>query len=187
MGPRYGRPSQPPKIKPKSIKEIPAYLREVFGGFFSRLFYIIKLVWETNPLILMVMLLGCVIDGVLPIVGAYLSKDLMNEISGLMHSEFALSALAIGEAPIKNIWDAAFQGVIFFLIWYFVYEFIKRIFGKVMNGVNAIAGELVSNHIKLKIVNKAKTVNVASFDRPLYYEKLENVNREAGMRTHSII
>lgn len=36
------------------------------------------------------------------------------------------------------------------------------------------------NHIKLKIMNKTKDVDLASFDMPGFYEKLENANREAG-------
>ena len=53
--------------------------------------------------------------------------------------------------------------------------------------VKNIAGERVSNHIKLKIINKAKTVDMRSFDRPEFYEKLENANREAGMRPLHIL
>ena len=61
MGPGFGPPN-PEMInklkepKPKSIKEVPRYLKNVFGGTFSRLFYIFKLVWEAKPLLLFVML-----------------------------------------------------------------------------------------------------------------------------------
>ena len=36
--PNYQRPTPP-----KSAHDVPRYLREVFGGFFKRFFYIIKL------------------------------------------------------------------------------------------------------------------------------------------------
>ena len=53
--------------------------------------------------------------------------------------------------------------------------------------VTGIAGELVTNHIKMKIITKAKTVDLRSFDRPEFYEKLENANREASMRPLGIL
>ena len=34
---------------PKSIKEVPDYLKKTVGATFSRLFYIFRLVWETQP------------------------------------------------------------------------------------------------------------------------------------------
>ena len=30
---------------PKNLKDVPRYLKELLGGFFSRFFYIVKLVW----------------------------------------------------------------------------------------------------------------------------------------------
>ena len=48
----------PPKMnedgipKPKSLKEVPRYVGKVIKNFFSRYIYIFKLVWETNPWIL---------------------------------------------------------------------------------------------------------------------------------------
>ena len=48
----FGGPPLPPKRtaipKPKNIREVPHYLGTVFGGFFKRFFYIIKLVWKTG-------------------------------------------------------------------------------------------------------------------------------------------
>ena len=41
---------------PKNLKDYPAYLKELLGGFFSRLLYIYSLVWETRPWMLFVML-----------------------------------------------------------------------------------------------------------------------------------
>ncbi|MBQ2998970.1 MAG: ABC transporter ATP-binding protein, partial [Clostridia bacterium] len=39
----------------------------------------------------------------------------------------------------------------------------------------------------IMIIEKAREVDVSSFDRPEFYEKLENANREAGMRPVGII
>lgn len=188
MGPRFGPPKTQPAVpKPKNIKEVPAYLGKVVGGFFKRLFYIIGLVWETNPWILFAMLFFCLCDGFLPVIGAYISKDLLNAIADVLHSEEVLQAVAAGETPLSGLRDTVFATVMFMIVWYFVYQCINRLINRFSTIINNLAGELVSNHIKLQIMEKAKTVDLASFDRPDFYEKLENANREAGMRPLMIL
>ena len=51
-GPRYEHERVP---KPKSIGDVPRYLGELLGGFFARLLYIFKLVWESGPHFLFLM------------------------------------------------------------------------------------------------------------------------------------
>ena len=43
--------------KPTGLRDVPRYLKELLGGFFERLFYIFKLVWETDPRILFILML----------------------------------------------------------------------------------------------------------------------------------
>ena len=185
MPPHFHSSAQ--KEKPKRLRDVPRYVLDICHGFFSRLFYIVRLVWETSPWILLLLLFFCVCDGVLPVVGAYVSKDLLNAISGLLHTEEIIRAVAAGNAPLSGIFDAAFHTVLFLLLFYFVYQFFSKIISRLSTMVSNVAGELVCNHIKLKIMEKAKTVDLASFDRPDFYEKLENANREAGMRPLSIM
>jgi len=190
MGPRFGPPPMsktPPKEKPKNLKEAIKLLIKNTAGFFPRLFYIIKLVWETNPIILILMTLFCIFDGVLPVVGAYISKELLNEISDLLNAPATIEAVASKTAPITDLFSFFSLSVFSVLCVYFGYQFISRLSNRFSTTVNHLAGELVSNHIKVKIVEKAKTIDVASFDRPEFYEKLENANREAGMRPIGIL
>ena len=151
----------------------------IISGFFSRLFYIVSLVWESSPAVLVWMAVFCVLNGVLPVIGAYISKELLNGIAALIGGEHVASAIA----DVFNI----LRPVLFLLLLEFIYLFIKRILDRLNAGVTAVAGELVVNHIKLKIIKKAKTVDTCSFDSPEFYEKLENANREAGMRPIGIL
>ena len=62
---RNGQDKKQPKVAPpKNIKDLPRYLKETLGGFFSRLFYIFRMVWKTGPWILITMLLVSVFTGV---------------------------------------------------------------------------------------------------------------------------
>ena len=68
------------------------------------------------------------------------------------------------------------------LIVLFVYRICNRVVTRISNSIIRIAGEKVTNQVKVQIMEKAKTIDLASFDMPAFYEKLENANREAGHR-----
>ena len=171
--------SQRKEPRPKGLKNIFKHMIKQASGFVSRLFYIVSLVWETAPAVLFLLAFFCLLDGVLPVIGAYISKELLNGIASL-----------IGSERTENISQDIFvtlRPILFVLLLEFLYLFFKRILDRLKAGVTAIAGELVVNHIKLKIIKKANTVDMSSFDNPSFYEKLENANREAGMRPLGIL
>lgn len=171
-GPPGGRPGNDPSRDPlpNSPKEVPAYVFKIVKNFFFRLFYVFTLIWEAKPLILFVMLFMCAFDGVMPVIGAFITKALIDSLVGAVTGE------------VTN-----FSVIISLLVFQFVYLFLNRIVSMLNNMITRISGEIVVNHIKVKIINKAKTIDLASFDLPSFYEKLENANREAGNRPISII
>ena len=147
---------------PKSLKEVPAYLKMILGGFFSRLFYIYSLVWETRPWMLFVMLFMSVFNGVMPLLGAFISKNLINALIDAKNQEF--------------------RTILHLLIFQFAYLFLLRIVASVDSMLNRTFGELVVQNIRQKIMHKSDELDLQSFDQPEFYTKLENANREAGMR-----
>ncbi len=148
--------------KPKSLKEIPSYLKTLLGGFFFRLFYIYGLVWETRPWMLFVMLFMSVFNGVMPLLGAYISRNLIN---------------ALIDAGARE-----FSDILRLLVFQFAYLFLLRLVTSVDSMLTRTFGELVVNKIRNKIMTKADELDLQSFDQPEFYEKLENANREAGHR-----
>ena len=179
MPPRPPRPQTDGIPKPKSLREVPPYVKKRVTGFFKRLFYIISLVWEAAPFVLIAMMLLCVLDGVLPVLGAYISKDLLNKVAEL-----------IGTASLGSVYENLFvtlKPLVFLFVMLFLYNFLKKVLTRFNTTMTSIAGELVVNHIKMKIMTKAKETDLSSFDRPEFYEKLENANREAGMRPIHIL
>ena len=154
-------------------------------SFFSRLFYIISLVWETAPLLFIGMIFLCLLDGVMPVIGSYITKFLLDGIQSLITTGAGRGFETSGNV-FSDIYTVLYP-VLFLFILQFIYQFAKRVLDRLNGTVNIIAGELVVNHIKLKIINKAKTVDMRSFDTPMFYEKLENANREASMRPINIL
>ncbi|MBQ7294018.1 MAG: ABC transporter ATP-binding protein [Clostridia bacterium] len=162
---------------PKSVKDVPRYLKEVLGGFFYRLFYIFSLVWHTGPWILFVMLSIAVITGIMPVLGAVISKEILNEMQVIITD-------GTGKEILENFWTSS---VMFLLIFLFVYRILNRVVGSLESAVTHIAGEKVVSYIKLQIMRKSEEIDLAAYDMPEFYEKLENANREAGMRPVQIL
>ncbi len=181
-GPRFNEkaPPQKKKISPKNI--IPQA-----KSFFARLFYIVGLVWEAKPIILIAMATLCLFDGVLPVVGAFISKELLNEIASFIGGSLVKDSLGNELSTFFSAFLNELKPIFLLLIFQLVYQLLRRVISSISSCVNSIAGELVVNHIKLKIMDKAKTVDISSFDSPDFYEKLENANREAGMRPIMIL
>lgn len=183
--PPYGPPMRPRVMKddipkPRSLREVPGYIGKKIKLFFEHLFYVVSLMWECAPWIFIFMVLLCIASGVLPVVSAYISRDLLNAISVLI-----LEGLDAPESVAEVL--SVFSPVLWLLFFEFLLTFLQRTVSRLDGIVSGLAGELVSNHIRMKIICKAKTVDQASFDRPEFYEKLENANREAGMRPVGII
>lgn len=160
---------------PKNVADIPRYLRELCGGFFTRMAYIFRLVWQTGPWILFALLAIALLQGVLPIVGSKISQHVLNEMQNCFGS-FAGSPGDFLRSP-----------VFFLLIFLFSYNILTSLVSVLKNAISRIAGELVVKTVKLEIMNKAKELDLQSFDLPTFYEKLENANREAGNRPLQIL
>ena len=158
--------------RPKRLRDMPGYIAELVKGFLTRLFYIFSLVWRAAPALLILLVLFCLLDGVLPVFGAYISRDLLNEIASL------IARGTVGELS-ADVFEAL-RPLIFLFVLNLIYLFGKKVLTKLSTMTSSIAGELVVNHIKLMIIGKAKEVDLSSYDNPEFYEKLENANREAG-------
>ncbi|MCI8332570.1 MAG: ABC transporter ATP-binding protein [Clostridiales bacterium] len=181
MGPgRFGGP--PPhemneKLKeplPKSIKEIPGFIKRLTHSFFFRLSYIIKLVWEAKKSLLFIMVFLAAFNGISPVISAYISANLLNKVA---------LALTLPDKVLSSIVDLVLPA----MLLQFAYMFFTNLVNTVGNIITRMSSELVTNHVKVKIMNKAKEIDIASFDRPEFYEKFENASREAGARPIQVI
>lgn len=159
---------------PRKISEMPKYIGHILGGFFSRLSYIIRLVWDAKKSLLIMMIFMAVFNGISPVISAYISANLLNRIAEVLRLDSPTLSL------ITNILLPA-------MILQFGYMFFTNLINAVSNIITRTSSEIVTNHVKVKIMNKAKEIDIASFDMPEFYEKFENANREAGSRPIQVI
>ena len=170
------QPYQHKKIDPpRGVGDVPRYLREVLGGFFGRFGYIVTLVWRTGKWILFLLSFVALFRGVSPVIGALISKGVLNSLQ---------SVIAGSAAPAASFWQS---DVFRLLVFLFVYRIITQIINEVTRALNRIAGELVVRQVKMQMMEKAKSLDLASFDDASFYERMENATREASMRPMSII
>ena len=159
---------------PKNMADLPRFLRELIGGFFKRLGYIFKMVWETGHWIFVSLILAAILSGVIPVISSVISKDILNE----------LQLFALTDTQQATFWTSA---VALLILYMFVFQILQDLTSRLNSFVIRIAGEKVVRYVKLQIMNKAKELDLASFDMPSFYERLENANREAGHRPIQVI
>ena len=173
MPPFDRKPNEKKVSGPKGIKDIPRYLGELLGGFFKRLAYIFKMVWETGHWIFISLLLVSVLTGIIPVISSVISKDILNELQKVVDIDEKMEFFA--------------STVMLLIIFMFVFRILENLTSRINSFVTRIAGEKIVRYVKLQIMNKAKELDLASFDRPEFYEKLENANREAGHRPIQVL
>ena len=173
MPPFDRKPNEKKVSGPKGIKDIPRYLGELLGGFFKRLAYIFKMVWETGHWIFISLLLVSVLTGIIPVISSVISKDILNELQKVVDIDEKTEFFA--------------STVMLLIIFMFVFRILENLTSRINSFVTRIAGEKIVRYVKLQIMNKAKELDLASFDRPEFYEKLENANREAGHRPIQVL
>ncbi len=170
MPPNYQRPKPP-----KSVKDVPRYLKEVFGGFFKRFFYILKLVWNTGHWIPILLAFVALFKGVTPVIGSLISQRILNGLQ---------EVIQLGPQPENAFWTS---GILYLLIALIVYRLLILVVNNISNALNRIAGEKVVKEVKEQIMTKSKEIDLASFDNAAFYEKMENAEREAGHRPLHIL
>lgn len=164
---------------PKGLGDLPRYLKELLGGFFSRLFYIFSIVWKSGPAFLFLMCFIALFNGLMPVLGALISARILNELQVIITNS------ALGESlGVTAFWGSM---VLLLLIAFFTYKVLDKIVSRLSNAVTRMAGERVVRHVKVEIMEKAQSLDLSAFDLPAFYEKLENANREAGNRPVHIL
>lgn len=141
----------------------------------SKMSYLVRalgLIWESTRGWTVAWAVFLVLQGVLPAITIYLTKviiDAMNEAIGAGLSWENIRPVAI---------PAAVMGAALLL-------------GQILNGligwVRTAQGELVQDHIKNLIHDKAATVDLEFYETPEYFDEMERANNQAEARSLSIL
>ena len=130
---------------PKGLRDIPRFLVELIGGFFSRLAYIVNMVWKTGPWILIAMVAVALLTGILPVVGSLISKEILNELQQII-SESAV-AQAAGVSYEATFWGSA---VMLLLIFFFVHKILNNVVGRINTAVTDVVVGVLDGTVNAK-------------------------------------
>lgn len=156
--------------KPSELREVPTYIKTLTSTFFFRLFYIFRLVWEARPALLFLMVGMSIFSGIIPVVGSFISASLLNELTRAYSGELL-----------------AFSVIAVLLAWQFGYMLFRSMISRIYSTMTSISGDLVANHIKRKLMTKARSIDLSSYDQPEFYARIENASREAGTRPVQVL
>ncbi len=152
---------------PKNFREFWQSLKDTF----RRLLYIYQLVWDARPSVILLMALFSLFNGVLPVISTYISKMILD-----------IFVQASGQE-----WQNWIGVVVGLLVASAVFSFCQNLVQSTNSLVSTLYNESLVFSIRLKIINKAKKVDLSCFYLPEFYSKLENANREAGGRPLQVL
>ena len=121
---------------PSNANPLSAAFQKVKGTL-ERLNYILKLVWDTNRFLLIGMVFISILEGVLPLLHAFITSSLINALVNVFGAQ---------------TFDSL-KPVISLLILQFLYLIISRTSTQFKNTLTRLAGEMVASHIKIQIAN----------------------------------
>ena len=141
------------------------------GGFrqslhaWSYLLPFFKMIWETSRKLTLANVLCRLFKAAIPIVMLYVGKLIIDEV----------------------IFQVAAETKSFTLLWkYLLIEFGLALFSDLLNrGINlfdALLGDLFSNRSSVELINKAASLDLAQFEDPGFYDKLERARRQTTGR-----
>ena len=110
---------------PKNIREIPGYLKKVTATFFTRLGYIMKLIWEAKKSLMLIMIFMATFNGISPVLSAYISANLLNNIA---------KALALAHPTFNDICSVLLPA----MLLQFGYMFLVSLIHSISNMVTRI-------------------------------------------------
>ena len=133
---RYGPPPKKPDSlyeKPKRLRDYPRYFAKVIGGFFSRFFYVVRLLLETSPWLFALMALCSIISGLLPVGVAYAGKYVINAVNDALAGE----GIASGEG-LFTTFRGTLSAVALFLSLQFLFTLLTRLLSRCEAAVRSL-------------------------------------------------
>jgi ATP-binding cassette subfamily B protein len=129
------------------------------------------MVWKAHPGYTLLVASLTVVKGCLPVVSLWISKLLIDTVAATIQggtSESLMRLLALVGA----------QASLFFM---------GSLLSTVQEILRPLLGDLLSNQVNLKILDKANQLEIGFFENDQFYNKLQNAYQEAGQRPLEIV
>lgn len=155
-----GAPTDEPGWRPG---DLPRHARTTWTGFRR----VLGLVWEANPTLTLALAALNVIMGAAPAARIWLAKLLIDEVVAGVTSGAGLAVLP------NIVWLVAAQ---------FGVSALSQLAGSVSNICQQLLQERVANRIQVLVIQHTNGLDLAFFERPKFYDLIQQVQREAMFR-----
>ncbi len=141
----------------------------VFGAFTS-LPRVLRLVWATHAFYTFSLGLITVLRGFSPAASAWVTKLLIDSV---------INALPPKNGPVSD--------VIWLVLLQLLINVVSSLLGTLANITQQLLQELVSNRVRLMVMEKANTLDLSFFENPEFYDKLRQAQEQASFRPVSMV
>src|ERR1700738_2804768 len=161
-------PQPPPSTPPFTLRGLWVNSGATWHGFRR----VLALVWDANPGLTLALALLNLLQGGLHAATVWISKLLIDAVVG---------AVTTGTGT------AALPQVLFLVTLQFVIAAAGSILGTISNICQQLLQEQVANRVQLLVMRQANKLDLIFFERPQFYDLIQQVQREATGRPVSMV
>jgi ATP-binding cassette subfamily B protein len=131
----------------------------------KRLPPLFKMVWETNPWLCICTVCLQIAAALIPIASLIVARRIINDIvAGIRH-------LSI---PRSDVWTMIMAA--------FILAVASNLLSRMISLVNSLLGDRFTHRLDVLIMQHASSLDLASFEDSLFYDKMERARQQAGAR-----
>jgi len=131
-----------------------------------------KLVWEAQPFYTVMLALFSLVQGIIPAIQLWVSKLLIDSIVNLLSSS------------VDGQWV---KSVSIFIIYQACLTLLSSSINTIQTTTFTLLGDLLSNQINLRILQKTNKLDLSFFENAKFYDKLQNAFQQASNRPLGIV
>lgn len=124
------------------------------------------LVWAASPRLATAHVTLTVLQGALPAVTIWFSKAIVDGVVAAARSGIRADAVHV---------------LVLVALWFGV-QLLTAFLGALIQLVSSLQSDLLSNHLAIRVMEKAATLDLSYFEDSRFYDKLENVRNQATFR-----
>ena len=126
---------------------------------------LLRLVWDTSPALVSASIVFRLLRGLMPLALLWIPKLILDEV---------VARLAHPDRPASTIWKL--------VALEFALAGLGDLLGRANTLCDSILGERFSNRISVRLMEHATRLDLASFEDPVFYDKLERARRQTSGR-----
>jgi ATP-binding cassette subfamily B protein len=129
-----------------------------------------RMVWETNPWLCVCTLVLRLVAALIPIASLVVAKRIINDV---------VAAIRHQVVPPTDVWKMIGAG--------FALAVVADALSRMISLVDSLLGDRFTHRLDVMIMRHASSLDLASFEDPLFYDKMERARQQARARLGMLV